>query len=55
MLSMQRADAGLRHADAAEGFGPDVELKPKDSSAVFEKQRPDRWKTNQTETSCVRI
>jgi len=55
MLSMQLADAGLRHAGAAEWFGPDIELKPKDSSAVFEKQRPDGWKTNQTETCCVRI
>lgn len=55
MLSMQLADAGLRHAGAAEWFGPDIALKPRHPSAAFEKQRPDRWKMNQTETFCVRI
>lgn len=55
MLSMQLADAGLRHAGAAEWFGPDIELKPRHQSAVFEKQRPDGRKPNQSETSCVRI
>jgi hypothetical protein len=55
MLSMQLADASLRHTGAAGVFGPDVELKPTEPSAVFEKQRPDRWNTNHTETCCVRI
>jgi hypothetical protein len=55
MLSMQLADASLRHAGAAGVFGPDVELKPEEQSAVFEKQRPDRWKMNQTEICCVTV